>query len=122
MNIAIIVFAIMVAVGAQLIIKLRFNTSHGQMPSEANSFFTYMIELMKDPWLWLAGIMLVSAAIMWYFVVSRISLSVAFAFAALSYPLILIGSQFFLGEQVVYQQYIGCILIMAGITTIAYYL
>ena len=74
-----------------------------------------MWRLMGDPWLWLALAMLISSAFLWYFAVSRISLGVAFAFAALSYPMVLIGSQMFLGESFVVQQYLGCVLIVGGI-------
>jgi drug/metabolite transporter (DMT)-like permease len=78
-----------------------------------------MLRLAVDPVTILAILMLIGAAVTWYFVVSRIPLSVAFSFAALSYPLVLVGAHLFLGERVIAMQVIGNLLIVAGILMVA---
>ncbi|MGI9350697.1 MAG: hypothetical protein ACR2O3_03975 [Rhizobiaceae bacterium] len=105
----------------QVIIKLRFNSVHGQIPLSADGFPAFLMKAMKDPYLWLAGITLVTAAILWYSAISRMSLGVAFAFAALSYPLVMAGSYAFLGETFAMPQIMGCALIVGGLVMIAAY-
>ena len=116
-----LILAIIGVSGVQLIIKLRFNAIHGEMPA-SSKLLAYMIGIIKDPWMWFAGLLLVVAAFTWYFVVSRISLGIAFAFGALSYPLIMAGSYVMLGESFSLVQMIGCAMIVGGISLIALYM
>lgn len=105
----------------QLIVKSRLNSTHGTVPFSISDFPAFVIGALKDPWLWVAGVFFLASGYMWYFAISRIPLSVAFSFAALSYPMILTGGHFFLQETVVIQQYLGCALIVCGIFLIASY-
>ena len=102
----------------QLIVKHRFNVAHGAMPTDG-SLWRYLVNLLFDPWLWLAAAILVSAALLWYFALSRFPLSSAIGFAALVYPIVIFGSAVFLGEPVNLLQAIGCAMIMGGVWLIA---
>jgi drug/metabolite transporter (DMT)-like permease len=110
--------AVCAGAGAQILLKLRL-TAHGQMPSAPRDLAGYVTKLAIDPVAILAVLMLVGAAVTWYFVVSRIPLSIAFAFAALSYPMILVGAHLFLDERVLPLQVMGNLLIVAGILLVA---
>ena len=105
----------------QIIVKARLNGPLGEVPSSASGLSIFIMGAFKDPYLWGAGVMLLVSAFLWYFSISRLSLGVAFAFASLAYPLVMIGSQLFLGESFVAPQYIGCLMIVAGLCLIAYY-
>lgn len=120
-NFILLVTAVVMLSVVQLIIKHRFNVSHGEVPLKPDGFIEFVWQVLKDPYLWLAGIMLVSAAILWYAMVSRMSLGVAFTFAALSYPLVMAGSYYFLGENFAFPQILGCGLIVTGLCMISAY-
>lgn len=115
-----LIIAIFGVSAVQLLVKYRFNVAHGAMPSD-RSLLPYAINLLRDPWLWGAAVLLIVAAVLWYFSISRLPLSVAIAFAALVYPTVILGSAVFLGEHVALQHAGGCVLIVAGIWTIAAY-
>ena len=104
----------------QLIVKYRFDVMHGQVPAD-RSILIYIFGLFTDPWMWLAGITLIVSALLWYFALSRLFISTAIAFAALVYPLVMIGGVAFLGEIVTRYQMVGCVLIVTGIWFVAYY-
>ncbi|MGI9394682.1 MAG: hypothetical protein ACR2OY_08545 [Boseongicola sp.] len=89
------------------------------MPGPPRDAAIYLFKLLLDPVVVSAAIVLVGAAITWYFVVSRIPLSIAFAFAALSYPIVLLGAHLFLRESISLGQIVGNALIVAGIIVVA---
>ena len=115
----IILIAVVFMSAVQIIIKYRFTAVHGEIPLSTGDFPVFLWNALKDPFLWLAGITLIVAAILWYAAISRMSLGVAFAFAALSYPLVMTGSYVFLGELFRIPQMVGCGFIVAGILLIA---
>ncbi len=103
----------------QLIVKYRLNVEHGPAPVDA-SLLPYFVKILGDIWLWGAGVLLVAAALLWYFSLSRMPLSIAISFAALVYPLVMLGSATILGEAVRLPQIAGCGFIVAGIWLVAY--
>ncbi len=120
MKYLVILLAILGISAVQLIVKYRFNAAHGPVPADA-TLFRYLMKILTDGWLWSAGTLLILAAVLWYFSLSRMPLSVATAFASLVYPTVIFGSFWFLGEAVRYPQVAGCILIVAGIWLVAAY-
>lgn len=104
-------------VGAQLLIKGRLNV-HGVVPVEPASFARYIFGLMADWVAWLAVIMMIAAAIVWYTTLSRTSLSVAYPLIALSYPAIMIGSAVFLQETIGWNVIAANILIVGAMVLI----
>ena len=119
-RIGLLILAIIGVSCVQLIMKFRFNDAHGEIPL-SGELFPYFLGILKDPWMWLAGILLIASAFVWYFVISRMSLGVAFTFASLSYPLVMAGSYLFLKESFVLPQVMGCGLIVGGLCLIAAY-
>ncbi len=120
MSYAVLIVAVMGISFVQLMVKYRLDVAHGAIPAD-NSIVSYLFSLLADPWLWLAGIALIVSALLWYFALSRLYLSAAIAFAALVYPIVMIGSVIFLGENVAMPQALGCLLIVAGIWLVVSY-
>lgn len=105
--------------GSQLIIKSQLTARHGELPANPPDVLRFVIGLTADWMMWLAGIALVTAAFMWYFSISRLPLGIAFCYAALSYPFVMIGSQMFLGESYHLPHYIGVAMIFGGLLLVA---
>ena len=55
----------------QLVVKYRLNVEHGQVPFQLTEAGYFAFGILKDPWLWLAGSMLVVSALMWYSAISE---------------------------------------------------
>lgn len=120
MRYLVVMLAIVGVAAVQLLVKYRFNVQHGVMPADS-AIAAYLMRLILDPWMWLAGGLLVFAALLWYFSLSRLPLSIAIAFASLVYPTVIMGSALLLGEAVRGPQVAGCGLIMIGIWLVAAY-
>lgn len=114
---ALIVFAVLVLTGAQLLIKSRLSV-HGVVPINGE-LLRYVLALLADWQVWLGGAGLVISSLCWYAAISRLPLSIAYPFAALSYPAVLIGSALLLGEPFHWQAVAGNALVVLGILLIA---
>jgi len=114
-----ILTAVFALTGAQLLLKSRL-TVHGVIPFAPIDLLRYLWVLAHDLKVWIGVAGLVLSAALWYMAVSRIPLSVAFPSAALSYPMILIGSFLFLNEPVNWPLVLGTALIMGGVATIGF--
>lgn len=102
----------------QIIIKSRLNV-HGAIPVSASEIVPYVWGLLQDL-RFLGGLgLLIIAAFCWYAGLSRIPLSLAFPFAAMSYPLIFLGSVLLLNETFSWPVAIGNILIVTGVLLVA---
>ena len=117
-GIAMIVLAVLGLTVAQLVIKARLGF-HGVVPLRVDRLPQYIGGLLLDLSMWGAGLLLVAGAFCWYAGVSRLPLSVAFPFAALSYPLVFAGSLLFLRDTFVWQTLGGNVLIVAGLLLVA---
>ena len=117
-GIALIVAAVFLLTLAQIIIKSRL-TEHGAVPLSLEGGWPYLIGLISDWRVWMGGLGLVASSALWYAAVSRIPLSVAFPFAALSYPLVFVSSILFLHERFSWQSLAGNGLIVLGVVLAA---
>lgn len=115
---ALILVAVVVLTGAQVVIKSRFSV-HGVVPLQFDTVLPYLLDMMRDwlAWLGLAG--LVVSSVCWYAAISRLPLSIAYPFAALSYPVVFISSLVFLREAFSWQALAGNVLIVAGLLLVA---
>lgn len=113
-----ILVAVLSLTSAQLLIKARLDT-HGIVPFAPREFWGYALVVLADWAMWLGLLGLIVASVLWYAAVSRLPLSVAFPFAALSYPIVLAGSVLILRENFSWQLLAGNVLIVAGVLVIA---
>lgn len=116
-GIGFVLISVTLLTSAQFIIKSRL-TIHGSIPFAPSDLLSYLLVAMGDWRLWLGGIGLVLASFSWYIAVSRIPLSIAFPFGALSYPVVFIGSVLILREQFSWPALLGNFLIIAGVVLV----
>jgi len=116
-GVVLIFFAVIVMVIAQLVLKHSLN-NHGAIPFRPSAFWPYALALLRDWLVWLGGAGLVASALMWYAAVSRLPISFAFPFAAMSYPMIFAAAVIFLGESFSYMKLLANMLIVSGVILI----
>ncbi len=113
-GIALILAAVFLLTVTQIVIKSRLS-EHGTVPFSLEGGWPYLLGLLADWQVWIGGLGLVICSVLWYAAISRIPLSLAFPFAALSYPLIFAGSVLFLHERFSWQSLAGNCLIVLGV-------
>ena len=117
-GLGLVLLSVFLLTATQLIIKSRLDT-HGAIPFLPGEFLRYILAVVLDWQLMLGLGTLVVAALCWYAGVSRLPLSVAFPFAAISYPLIFAGAVLVLGEAFSWTTLLGNALIVAGVIVVA---
>lgn len=117
-GIILICVAIFALTGAQLVIKNRLNF-YGSVPFSPIEFLGYVSVLILDWRVWVGGSGLVASAILWYAALSRVPLSLAYAFGALSYPLVFFGSIVVLRESFSWLGLLGNSLVVGGVLLVA---
>lgn len=117
-GLSLVIIGVLVLTSAQLLIKGRL-AEHGAIPFSPGAFLPYLWGVMGDWRMWLGLAGLVVASFLWYAAISRIPLSLAYPFGALSYPLVFAGSLLILKEQFSWQGLAGNLLIVAGVVLVA---
>jgi len=113
-----IVTGVIALTAAQILIKSRFS-HHGAVPLNMAEAWPYLLGLMADWTMWVGLLGLVVSSFLWYAAISRLPLSLAYPFAALSYPLIFGASLLFLRENFTWQALGGNVLIVLGVLLVA---
>jgi drug/metabolite transporter (DMT)-like permease len=117
-GLVLIVVAVCSLTVAQLVIKARLSV-HGVVPLGLRDLWGYALAVLVDWAMWLGLVGLVVSSLLWYAAVSRLPLTVAFPFAALTYPLILAGSVLVLRENFSWQVLLGNAAIVLGVLLVA---
>jgi drug/metabolite transporter (DMT)-like permease len=116
-----ILLSVFLAASAQLTLKYGVDrvTKHGHSGIVLSEPATSALRVAREPFIW-AGLALfgISAAI-WIVVLSRVSLSFAYPFAALTYVIILVFDRLFLKVNVPGLRWIGVFKIVSGIILIS---
>lgn len=81
---------------------------------------TNILPLFVNPWIVLGLALYVVATVLWFYVLSRLPLSVAYPLQSLSYVLGLFASRYILHETVQWTRWMGVIIILLGVAVIAY--
>mgnify|MGYP001488286279 CR=1 FL=1 len=115
---ALIFVAVVVLTGAQIVIKSRLS-AHGVVPLQLGALLPYIWLLMRDWLAWLGFAGLLISSLCWYAAISRLPLSIAYPFAALSYPVVFMGALVFLRETFTWQALSGNVFIVVGLLLIA---
>ena len=114
LSIILIIVALILMILSQVLFKSRL-TIHGVIPLQPAELFWFVIKLLKDWQVWVVAICILASGILWWAAVSRVPLSFAFPFAAMSYPMIFICSIAFLGESFSVSKLLANALIVAGV-------
>lgn len=99
---------------SQLVVKWQIMRLGGPKPG-VDGAVRWALTLLLNPWiiavLTAAGISILT----WFFVVSRVPLSLAYPFVALTFPLVAISSALIFNEPIGWRSLAGLALIVAGV-------
>jgi uncharacterized membrane protein len=115
--IAVIVLTVILSVVAQICVKSGINHlgsidfDTGVLSAYARVFFT--------PLVLVGTLVYVVSILLWLYSLSKVDLSFAYPFAALSHVLIALASWLLLGEQVPLQRWIGILVICVGLVVVS---
>jgi len=108
-----ILIAVTLGVVGQLFIKIGLN-SMGKLDFSSGIILTYM-RIYTSPYVISGTFIYVLSVFFWLYALSRVDLSFAYPFLALSYVLILLASFIFLGETIPFMRWIGVLVICFGV-------
>jgi multidrug transporter EmrE-like cation transporter len=115
-----ILLSVTLAAVAQLTLKTGVDriTVNGHSGIELSQPIASAIRVAKQPMIWLGLALFGVSAVFWLVVLSRVSLSFAYPFAALTYVLILLADRLILHVRVPGLRWVGVALIMSGIVMV----
>ena len=112
-----ILIAVLLGVVGQLMVKIGLN-SLGVLDFSQGLLKTY-VRVFSSPLVILGTVSYTSSVLFWLYSLSKVDLSYAYPFLALSYGLILLMSWLLLGEQVPLLRWAGVVVICAGVILIS---
>jgi len=112
-----ILVAVSLTVVGQMLIKLGLN-SLGNVDFSKGIFSSY-ITIFCSPHVLLGAFLYSSATLLWLYALSKVDLSFAYPFLALSYVLIILLSIWFLDEHIPFLRWVGVFLICLGVLCIS---
>ena len=116
MIVPIIISVLLVVIG-QILVKLGINSI--QTTPQDISLINFYLRLLLNPMV-LSGIFIYAAAIFfWIYVLSKVELSFAYPFMALTYVLVIIASGVILKENIPALRWIGVIVICFGVLLVS---
>ena len=119
--IAFILLSVVLAAVAQLTLKTGVDrvTVNGHSAIELSEPVTSAIRVAQQPLIWLGLSLFAISAVFWLVVLSRVSLSFAYPFAALTYIIIVLFDRLILKVPVPGLRWAGVLLIATGIVLIS---
>jgi multidrug transporter EmrE-like cation transporter len=72
-------------------------------------------QLLADPWMWLAVLLIIVFVVTWYSAMSRLQVSLMFAWSAITLPMIAVGGYWFLSEPLSVGKMISILVIALGV-------
>lgn len=117
-NAFILVFlTIFFTVFGQLVVKFKAGQM-GALPALWADRFEYFRELFLSPWV-ISGVASGGlAAICWILAMTRLPISVAYPFMALTFPLVVVVSHYLFDEHLSVSKVAGVLLIMLGVSLV----
>jgi drug/metabolite transporter (DMT)-like permease len=109
-----VAISVLVTAYGQLVVKWRV-TEHGHMPAGLDDKAHFFLGLLTDPWVLSAMATTFLAALCWMAALSKLDLSQAYPFSALSFVSVLVFSGIFLGEGVTFGKVAGVAIVIAGL-------
>lgn len=116
-----ILLSVFLAALAQLTLKYGVDrvTSHGHSGILLSEPVSSVLRVAREPFIWGGLTLFAASAAVWIVVLSRVSLSFAYPFAALTYVIILLVDRVFLKVQVPGLRWMGVLFIVSGIVLIS---
>lgn len=115
-----IILLLAISVVCDVIGQITFKIGADRLPdAEIVGVPTFCRHMLREPWL-IAGIATyVIEFIVWIRVLALVPLGIAFPIASLNILGIALASRFFLGEAITQKQWVGAVLITAGVAIVA---
>jgi drug/metabolite transporter (DMT)-like permease len=105
--------AVTIGVVGQIFIKMGVNLV-GDIDF-SGGFISAYLKIFLTPWVITGSLIYFSSTFFWLYALSKVDLSFAYPFLALSYVLIILSSRFFLGESIPLIRWIGVLVICFGV-------
>lgn len=112
-----VTLTIILTVAGQIIVKWQVAKA-GVPAANLREIGPWLIQIVMDPWLLLVAVMVISAGAAWFVAMSRLPLSHTYPILGISFPLVVAGSVFILGEQISPLHIVGTTLVFAGIVVL----
>ncbi|OEU84549.1 MAG: hypothetical protein BA873_13910 [Desulfobulbaceae bacterium C00003063] len=112
-----ILIAVTIGIIGQLLVKLGLNRL-GNLDFSVGFIETYL-RILLSPLVILGTLTYVASAFIWVYALTKVDLSFAYPFVALSYVLILLFSWLFLGENIPFIRWVGLLIICFGVFLIS---
>jgi multidrug transporter EmrE-like cation transporter len=109
-----VVTAVIMTVYGQLVVKWQV-VRHGHIPASVHGKVAYFLNLLVDPWVISVMVATFVAALAWMAALSRLELSKAYPFTALSFVTVLLLSAILFGEDITSAKVAGVVLVIAGL-------
>ena len=112
-----ILIAVVLAVTGQLFVKKGLNVL-GTMDFSSGIFMAYL-QVYKSPLVLIGTFIYLLSILFWIYALSKVELSFAYPFLALSYVLVILASWLILGEKIPFLRWLGLIVICIGVFIIS---
>ena len=117
-SLLLVVISVSLATGGHFTLKAAMDRVGRIGTAEVNALGDTVVRAAKEPRLWLGLFLFGVSALFWLVVLSRVSLSIAYPFAGLSYVGIVLLDRYVLHEPVPALRWVGVIAIAAGIALV----
>jgi multidrug transporter EmrE-like cation transporter len=105
---------VLLTIYGQLVVKWQV-LRHGHVPAGIQGKVSFFANLLLDPWVLSALAGGFVAALAWMMALSKLELSKAYPFTALSFVTVLLLSGLLFGESITYAKVAGVTLVIAGL-------
>ena len=99
---------------SQVFLKLGFSV----LP-DVKIKLSFIIEVLKYYQIWLAGLTMVAAAGIWFYVLKTYELSVAYPLISISYIFAMLAALYIFNEEITFTRWIGVGLIIIGVFVVS---
>jgi drug/metabolite transporter (DMT)-like permease len=106
--------SVMVTAYGQLVVKWRVS-KRGHLPATLDGKLHFFLSLLSDPWVLSAMATTFLAALCWMAALSKLELSKAYPFSAVSFMTVLIFSGLFLNESMSLGKVAGLAIVITGL-------
>jgi multidrug transporter EmrE-like cation transporter len=117
---ALALLATLIATLGQLLLKTGMRQVGPISGSDLSNPFPLLLTVFTNPWILIAIPIYVAGFLMWLIVLSKLDLSHAYPFLAVTYVLVPLLSWLLLGEQVPSMRWIGIAVICVGLVLVGW--
>jgi drug/metabolite transporter (DMT)-like permease len=109
-----VAISVLVTAYGQLVVKWRVS-KRGHLPATLSGKGHFFLSLLTDPWVLSAMATTFLAALCWMAALSKLELSKAYPFSAVSFMTVLLFSGIFLDESITFGKAAGLAIVIAGL-------